>query len=102
MAVQQAKGSYEVKIERLRQYIHLYHKLKVDFQEVKLKKIPRAENKKIDELARMVNACISWKVEEPIVQVELIVQVDQPPISADWQTQIVSYLKDEKSSEDLQ
>lgn len=50
-----------------------------------LKKIPRAENRKEDELARMTSAFTSWEVEDPLVQVEFIAQVDHmPQTCVDW------------------
>ncbi|XP_074556553.1 uncharacterized protein LOC141812460 [Curcuma longa] len=100
---QQVEGNYEVKNDRLRRYAEAFAKMKAEFKEVLLQKIPRAENVKADELARMASSMTEWVEEGPLVQVALMAQIDQAPSETaadDWRTPILAFLqKGETSSE---
>lgn len=51
LTAHQLEGMYEVKYNQLCKYIEAYEKIKAEFQEVVLQKIPHKENRKADELA---------------------------------------------------
>ncbi|XP_074556284.1 uncharacterized protein LOC141812149 [Curcuma longa] len=59
---QQIKGTFEVHNERLKHYADAVDKLKVEFQQVIVQKVPRADNQKTDELAKLDS---SWIEELP-------------------------------------
>ncbi|XP_074577859.1 uncharacterized protein LOC141834411 [Curcuma longa] len=93
---QQVKGSYEIRNDRLRRYAEAFAKLKTEFKEVTLLKIPRAENSKADELARLASSITEWTDEGPITQVAWITQIDQPPGTtdpSDWRNSILTFLR---------
>lgn len=48
--VAQLVGIYEIKNDWLHKYTQAYEKLKIEFQEVILQKVPREENRKGNEL----------------------------------------------------
>lgn len=79
IAAQQLEGIYEVKNDRLHKYAKSYEKMKAEFQKVVLQKIPREENKKTDELARMASPITQWEKEDIIIRFELISQINQIP-----------------------
>ncbi|XP_074562424.1 uncharacterized protein LOC141818926 [Curcuma longa] len=58
LVVQQVEGNYEVRNDRLRRYAETFTKLKADFKEVSLLKIPRNENAKADELVRLTSSMV--------------------------------------------
>ncbi|XP_074556483.1 uncharacterized protein LOC141812342 [Curcuma longa] len=96
-ARRQVEGNYEIKNDRLRRYAEAFAKLKMEFKEVKLNKIPRGENSKADELARAWRAqLLEWTEEKPITQVAWIAQIDQPPKTIDpddWRKPILTFLQ---------
>lgn len=59
LAAQQLVGAYETKNDRLYRYTQAYVKLKIEFREVVLQKVPREENRKVDELAWMTSTLSS-------------------------------------------
>ncbi|XP_074556260.1 uncharacterized protein LOC141812118 [Curcuma longa] len=92
---QQIKGTFEIRNDRLKRYAEAVENLKAQFQEVTLQKIPRADNHKADELAKLASALTTWETIDPMVQEQLIAQIDQAPQSTrpeDWQTPIISFL----------
>lgn len=64
-----------MKNDRLRKYTKVYERLKVEFQEVVLMKMPRKKNRKVDELAQMVSAFAYWVEEDMMIGIELIAQL---------------------------
>ncbi|XP_074577531.1 uncharacterized protein LOC141833939 [Curcuma longa] len=93
---QQVEGNYEIKNERLRRYAEVFAKLKTEFEEVTLSKIPRGENSKADELAKLASSVTEWTEEKPITQVAWIAQIDQPPRMTepdDWRKPILTFLQ---------
>ncbi|XP_074570542.1 uncharacterized protein LOC141827199 [Curcuma longa] len=78
-------------------------KLKSEFQEVTLQKIPRTDNQRADDLAKLASSLATWELEEPTVQELLIAQIDQvarPDESEDWRTPILAFLKTGSLPED--
>ncbi|XP_074562805.1 uncharacterized protein LOC141819389, partial [Curcuma longa] len=53
---QQTKGAFEIRNDRLKRYAEAVEGLKTQFQEVTLQKIPRADNHRADELAKLASA----------------------------------------------
>ncbi|XP_074557021.1 uncharacterized protein LOC141812998 [Curcuma longa] len=69
---QQIEGNFKVKNDRLRRYAEAFTKLKAEFTEVNLQKIPRADNSKVDELAIIASSLTEWVAEESIMQFAFI------------------------------
>lgn len=91
--------THEIKNDRLCKYTKTYEKLKTEFQEVVLQKVPWEENKKADELTQMASAITQW-VEDIVTRVKLVAQVIQilalnpnPSEEADWREGIISFLQ---------
>ncbi|XP_074574071.1 uncharacterized protein LOC141830566 [Curcuma longa] len=100
---QQTKGTFEVHNDCLKRYAKAVEKLKSEFQEVMLQKIPRADNQRADDLAKLASSLSTWELEEPTIQELLIAQVDQMPRAdepADWRTPILAFLKQEVLPDD--
>ncbi|XP_074567100.1 uncharacterized protein LOC141823752 [Curcuma longa] len=96
LAARQLEGTFEIHNERLQRYAVAFDKIKAEFQEVTIVKIPRADNCKADELAKLVSAVHTWTIEEPAVQEQLIAHIDhaQPPVSQiDWRAPFISFLR---------
>ncbi|XP_074579534.1 uncharacterized protein LOC141836022 [Curcuma longa] len=92
------KGTFEIRNDRLKRYAEAIERLKSEFQEVVLQKIPQADNQRADNLAKLASSLSTWELEEPTIQELLIAQVDQTPWvaePADWRTPILVFLKQE-------
>lgn len=72
LVARQLEGKYEVINNWLCRYIKAYERMKIEFQEMILQKVPREENKKVNELARMTGALTNLVEEDMVVRVELI------------------------------
>ncbi|XP_074586639.1 uncharacterized protein LOC141841992 [Curcuma longa] len=95
---QQIEGNFEVKNDRLRRYAEAFTKLKEEFTKVSLQKIPRADNSKADELAKMASSLTEWGggADQPIMKIALIAQIDEPTHSTepiDWRTPLHAFLQ---------
>ncbi|XP_074576213.1 uncharacterized protein LOC141832648 [Curcuma longa] len=96
LVAQQVEGNYEVRNDRLRRYAEAFVKLKAEFKEVSLQKIPRTENTKADELTRLATSVTEWTNEEPITQIAFIAQIDQSePVATldDWRAPLLNFLQ---------
>ncbi|XP_074580899.1 uncharacterized protein LOC141837384 [Curcuma longa] len=92
---QQTKGTFEIRNDRLKRYAEAVECLKTQFQEVTLQKIPRADNYRADELAKLASALTTGGNPDLIKQEQVIAQIDQPSRTSrpeDWQTPIISFL----------
>ncbi|XP_042415198.1 uncharacterized protein LOC122004365 [Zingiber officinale] len=56
LAAQQLMGTFEISNTHLKLYVEAFKKLKANFQEVTIQKIPRAENQSADELAKLASS----------------------------------------------
>ncbi|XP_074562949.1 uncharacterized protein LOC141819599 [Curcuma longa] len=96
LVAQQVEGNFEIKNDRLKKYAEAVNRMKANFTEVTLCKIPRSENNKADELAKMASSVTEWTEEEPLSHVALIAQVDHPITIADltdWRTPLLAFLQ---------
>lgn len=71
LATQQVKGSYEIKNEKLMEYVKAIQELSEHFVEWSIVQIPRANNTKVDALAKMATSLAVLSDREVIFQVEL-------------------------------
>ncbi|XP_073138843.1 uncharacterized protein [Henckelia pumila] len=71
LVAQQVTGSYEVKSEKLKEYMKAIEEARRLFDEVMFEQIPRESNEKADVLAKMASSLHNWKNREVVVQVEL-------------------------------
>ncbi|XP_074589522.1 uncharacterized protein LOC141845354 [Curcuma longa] len=96
LVAQQVEGHYEVHNDRLRRYTEAFTKLKAEFKEVSLLKIPRTENVKADELARLASSLTEWTDEGPVTQIAFVAQIDQSEAVTepeDWRSPLLNFLK---------
>ncbi|XP_074556562.1 uncharacterized protein LOC141812469 [Curcuma longa] len=96
LVAQQVEGGYGIHNDRLRRYAEAFAKIKAEFMEVTLLKIPRTENGKADELARLASSITEWHQEGPITQVSFIAQIDQaltPAELDDWISHLLNFLQ---------
>ncbi|XP_075475786.1 uncharacterized protein LOC142512009 [Primulina tabacum] len=71
LVANQMNGSYDVKNERLMEYVKAIEVAKELFTELVFKQIPREENEGADTLAKMAISLHIWKSRDVVVQVEL-------------------------------
>ncbi|XP_073152040.1 uncharacterized protein [Henckelia pumila] len=69
LVAQQVNGTYEVKNEKLKEYMRAIEEAKGFFDEVLFEQIPREGNEKADYLAKMASSLHNWKTREVVVQV---------------------------------
>ncbi|XP_042467184.1 uncharacterized protein LOC122050335 [Zingiber officinale] len=96
LAAQQLNRTFEINSARLRLYADAFKKLKANFQEVVIYKIPRSENQATDELAKLASAMTPIITTSPIEQVSLMAHVDRSgeiPLPKDWRTLIIRFLQ---------
>ncbi|XP_075481102.1 uncharacterized protein LOC142521806 [Primulina tabacum] len=89
-------GSYDIKNERLMEYVKAVEATKEIFTELVFKQIPREENEGADALAKMASSLNSWKSRDVVVQVELLPSLDAPspePEDQDWRAELLGYIK---------
>ncbi|XP_042426268.1 uncharacterized protein LOC122014155 [Zingiber officinale] len=79
--------------------------MKEEFKEVTVNKIPRAENGRADELAKMASSLTTWVLDRSIAQTFLITQIDlqnnQDEIIK-WRAPVISYLQQGTLPTDLE
>ncbi|XP_042467469.1 uncharacterized protein LOC122050644 [Zingiber officinale] len=96
LVTQQVTGNFEINCDKLQVYREAYEKMKEEFKEVTVSKIPRAENGRADELAKMASSLTTWVLDRSIAQAFLITQIDlqnnQDEI-IDWRAPMISYLQ---------
>ncbi|XP_042441455.1 uncharacterized protein LOC122026808 [Zingiber officinale] len=68
LPAQQLSGAFEINNARLRLYAEAFDKLKTNFGEVVVQKVPRAENQAADELAKLASSISSVVIQQPIEQ----------------------------------
>ncbi|XP_042404693.1 uncharacterized protein LOC121994865 [Zingiber officinale] len=56
----QVTGNFEINCDKLQVYREAYEKMKEEFKEVTVSKIPKAENGRTDELAKMASSLTTW------------------------------------------
>ncbi|XP_042396570.1 uncharacterized protein LOC121986684 [Zingiber officinale] len=96
LAAQQLSGAFEINNARLKLYAEAFEKLKANFYEVVIQKIPRAENQTADELAKLASAISPIVIQQPIEQVSLVAHIDRMESLAfpgDWRTTIMEFLR---------
>ncbi|XP_042472461.1 uncharacterized protein LOC122055144 [Zingiber officinale] len=95
------EAEYEALIAGLQAARHVgatkaFERLKANFQEVTVRKIPRSENQIANELAKLASALTPIVTNCPIEQVSLVAHVDRAggiPFLEDWRTPIVKFLQ---------
>ncbi|XP_042460567.1 uncharacterized protein LOC122044091 [Zingiber officinale] len=72
LVTQQVTGNFGINNDWLQIYQEAYEKMKSEFKEVVISKIPRSENGKADELAKMASSLTTWVLDRSIAQTFLI------------------------------
>nr|KYP75646.1 Retrovirus-related Pol polyprotein from transposon 17.6 [Cajanus cajan] len=97
VVAEQVNDNFQVKDANLLQYYHLFRKLKDDFTEVQIRHIPRSNNERADQLARLASTrkpgqlrtTIHLEVPSPSVAVEcMAAEVEVPS----WLTPIRNFI----------
>ncbi|XP_073131758.1 uncharacterized protein [Henckelia pumila] len=96
LVAQQVNGSYEVKSEKLKQYMRAVEESRSLFDEVMFEQIPRENNEKADSLVKMASSLHNWKTREVVVQVELTPSTELAPLTqeeSDWRKELLEYME---------
>ncbi|XP_042385760.1 uncharacterized protein LOC121977237 [Zingiber officinale] len=96
LVAQQQNGTFEINSAQLRLYAKAFEKLKANFREVVIHKIPRLENQTTDELAKLASAMTPIVASCPIEQISLVAHVDRSggiPLPDDWRAPIIEFLQ---------
>ncbi|XP_073120297.1 uncharacterized protein [Henckelia pumila] len=96
LVAQQVNGTYEVKNEKLKEYMRAIEEAKGFFDEVLFEQIPREGNEKADYLAKMASSLHNWKTREVVVQVELTPSTELAPLAqeeSDWRKELLDYME---------
>ncbi|XP_042441157.1 uncharacterized protein LOC122026482 [Zingiber officinale] len=97
LVTQQVAGNFEINSDKLQVYQEAYGKMKQEFKEVTVSKIPRSENGRADELAKMTSSLTTtWVLDKSITQTFLIAQIDlQSNMDGviDWRASMIRYLQ---------
>lgn len=86
---------YEVKNERMIEYIKAIDQMKKMFEEIVLEQITRKDNERADEIAKLASSPYQWKYKEVMFQVELAQcrRVGTEEIwDGNWMKEIYDYL----------
>ncbi|XP_042466341.1 uncharacterized protein LOC122048891 [Zingiber officinale] len=95
-AAQQLSGTFEINNARLRLYAEAFEKLKANFKEVVIRKVPRAENQVADELAKLASSISPIVIQRPIEQATLVAHIDRMEgltFPNDWRTMLIEFLR---------
>ncbi|XP_042396690.1 uncharacterized protein LOC121986819 [Zingiber officinale] len=95
LVAQQLSGAFEISSTRLKLYAEAFEKLKVNFQEVVIQKIPRSKNQAADELAKFASSLTSIVIGQPIEQVSLVAHIDRMEeitFPNDWRMALTKFL----------
>ncbi|XP_042379917.1 uncharacterized protein LOC121972298 [Zingiber officinale] len=76
LVAQQMAGNFEVNNEKLQLYKEAYEKMKERSKKVTVTKVPRVDNQRTDELAKMASSLTTWVLDRSISQSFLIAHID--------------------------
>ncbi|XP_073120892.1 uncharacterized protein [Henckelia pumila] len=96
LVAQQVNGTYEVKNEKLKEYMRAIEEARGLFDEVMFEQIPRESNEKAYYLAKMASSLHNWKNREVVVQVELTPSTELTPLAqeeSDWRRELLEYME---------
>ncbi|XP_042465843.1 uncharacterized protein LOC122048323 [Zingiber officinale] len=96
LVTQQITDNFAINCDKLKMYREAYEKMKVEFAEVSVIKIPRSENERADELAKMASSLTTWVLDRSTAQTFLIAQIDfqnNAGATIDWRAPVISYLR---------
>ncbi|XP_042467459.1 uncharacterized protein LOC122050634 [Zingiber officinale] len=96
LVTQQVASSFIINCDKLQMYQEAYEKMKAEFVEVTVTKIPRSENERADELAKMASSLTTWVLDRSTAQNFLIAQIDlqnNAEATIDWRAPVINYLR---------
>ncbi|XP_042460611.1 uncharacterized protein LOC122044141 [Zingiber officinale] len=96
LATQQVTGNFVINCDKLQMYREAYEKMKAEFTEVTVTKIPRSENERADELAKMDSSLTTWVLDRSTTQTFLITQIDlqnNAEATINWRAPMINYLR---------
>ncbi|XP_020211764.1 uncharacterized protein LOC109796505 [Cajanus cajan] len=103
VVAEQVGGNFQVKDHMMMRYYHAYQKLKANFQEVSVEHIPREDNTRADQLARLaatkkpgqLRTIIQQEIDHPSAETE-IENVEADPAGQkgpqDWRDRIKAFI----------
>ncbi|XP_073277650.1 uncharacterized protein [Primulina huaijiensis] len=97
LVIQQSKGKFEVKNEKMVRYAKAFEKTKEDFSDLIKKKISRAKNETADRMAKMASS-LDQPTEPELIGQELVSQIDHLQagkvnmLEEDWRYEVQQYL----------
>ncbi|XP_020238112.1 uncharacterized protein LOC109817307 [Cajanus cajan] len=104
VVAEQVSDNFQVKDHNMMKYYHAYQKLKSNFQEVLVEHIPREDNTRADQLARLaatkkpgqLRTIIQQEIDHPSVEADMVASMDadhpgqnNPP---DWRDEIRAFI----------
>nr|KYP51927.1 Retrovirus-related Pol polyprotein from transposon 17.6 [Cajanus cajan] len=104
VVAEQVGDNFQVKDHMMQKYYHTYQKLKTGFQELSVEHIPRENNTRADQLARLaatkklghLRTIIQQEIDHPSVESEMFANVEsecaESNDSSDWRTEITAFL----------
>ncbi|XP_042400865.1 uncharacterized protein LOC121990876 [Zingiber officinale] len=96
LVTQQVTSNFMINCDKLQVYREVYERMKEEFTEVIVTKIPRSENERVDELAKIVSSLTTWVLDRSTAQTFLIAQIDlqnNREATIDWRTPMINYLR---------
>ncbi|XP_042404777.1 uncharacterized protein LOC121994975 [Zingiber officinale] len=96
LVAQQLVRNFEISNPRLRLYAEAFERLKGNFEEVIIQKIPQSENQAANDLAKLASSISPVVIQQSVEQVALVAHVDRMEglnFPHDWRTIIMEFLK---------
>ena len=99
LVIEQIKGEYEAKEERMQKYLRLTNHLTKEFDEVEFTQVPRNQNALVDEIAKLASSEEGELSNNLAMEVQKHPSIEEAPIlttlnTNSWMTPIISFLLD--------
>ena len=99
LTTEQMNSEYEVKEDKMKRYLALTSQLISNFDDVKITQVPREENSKADEVAKLASLETSKRRPDLLVKVQYLPSIERLEVSCVlsgkiWMDPIVIYIKD--------
>ena len=99
LVVEQIKGEYEAKEERMQKYLRLTRHLTRAFDEVEFIQVPRNQNALADEISKLASSEEGGRSNDLAMEVQKHPSIEEAPTltiqnTNSWMTSIISFLLD--------
>ena len=97
--VEQIKGEYEAKEERMQKYLRLTRHLAREFDEVEFTQVPKSQNALADEISKLASSEEGGQSNDLAMEVQKHPNIEEAPTltiqsTNSWMTSIISFLLD--------